>query len=78
MEVREAAHLPNEFLHPGDSLVFIARTSGNEWMAEDLIRGLEDRLNVKIDDRLMQKALDEDWSLSRIATGVLALACHQQ
>ena len=64
-----ATCFPSAHFIPDDSLVFILRTSGIDWAAEQFMESVEDKLRCGVFSSL-QRALDEDWSLGCFASSI--------
>jgi hypothetical protein len=67
-------YYPNAHFIPGDSLLFLVRSSATDWFAEQLLERMECRLGRKIDVDIFSRALRDDWTIGRFILEVLGSA----
>ncbi len=68
----ECAGWPNAHFLPDDSFLFLVRSTDVDWCAEQIMCRIEDQCTYcrHVDD-IVQRALDEDWTLKRFIEGIL-------
>ncbi len=67
---------PNAHFAPDDLLLFIVRSSGVDWLPEQLLDALEDE-GYPPSESILERALADDWTLERFVEALSAgLAQH--